>query len=106
VASPTSIVASDEQPTVNGPATMNCAASASHVAGSQPHAESYASTSVGQRIDSWELPVQQCGSVPQIPMNPSGHGVEMKGNHNRHEHPAMQQTVNGFNAVPGAKPDS
>jgi bromodomain-containing protein 9 len=106
VASPSNIAASDEQPTVNGLATMNCAASARLLAGSQPHSESYASTSVGQQIDSWELPVQQCGSVPQILMNPNGHGVEMKGNHNSHEHPAMQQTVNGFNAVPGAKLDS
>jgi bromodomain-containing protein 9 len=76
---------------------MDSAVSASHLAGSQPHAVSYAYTSVGQSIDSQELPVQQCGSVPQI---------SMKGNHNRHEHPSMQQTFSGFNAVPGAKPDS
>ncbi|GJM99448.1 hypothetical protein PR202_ga16546 [Eleusine coracana subsp. coracana] len=96
------IAASDEQPTINSPATMDCAASASHHVGSQPHAVSYASTSIGHRVDSRESPVQQCGSVPQISIDSGGHGIEMKGNHNRHEHPAMQQPVNGFNAVPGA----
>ncbi|TVU10293.1 hypothetical protein EJB05_43815 [Eragrostis curvula] len=95
MAPPSNIVSSSELSTVNSPSTMDCAASASHLAGSQPHAVTYASTSTAQRIDSRELPVQQ------MSMGPGVHGVEMKGNHNRHVNPAMQQTVNGFNAVPG-----
>jgi bromodomain-containing protein 9 len=107
VVPPSNITASDEQPIGTCPATMDGAVSASHLVGSQPHAVSYASsTSAGRSVDSQELPVQQCESVPQISMDPGGHGVEMKGNYNRHEHPSMQQTDNGFNAVPGAKPDS
>lgn len=83
---------------------MDCAASGRHLVGSQPHVMSYASTSIGQRIDSRESQGQQCGSVPQNLVGASGHGVEMKGKHNCQERPAMQQTVNGFNAVPGVKP--
>jgi bromodomain-containing protein 7/9 len=58
-------------------------------------------------MNSEALASQQCGSVPQISINRGGRAVEMKGNpNNLHGHPAMQQTVNGFNAVPGAEPDS
>ncbi|XP_062193790.1 uncharacterized protein LOC133897183 [Phragmites australis] len=101
MAAPSNIAASGERPTVNSPGTKDCAANASHLLGSQPHAVSYASTSTAQRIDSQALPIQQCGSIPHISMDRGEHGVEMKGNHNHHEHLAMQQTVNGFNAVPG-----
>ncbi|CAN6218629.1 unnamed protein product [Urochloa humidicola] len=106
MAPPSNVVASGEQPPSNSrPATGNCAASSSHLAGSQQHAMSYASTSTGQTgqtTESEALASQHCGSIPQIPMNRVEHGAEMKGNHNNlHEHPTMQQTVNGFNAVPG-----
>ena len=106
---PSSIVASGEQPSMNGlPATEACAGNVSHPAGSQPHAMPYASTSTStaRRMNSEALASQQCGSVPQISINRGERAVEMKGNpNNLHGHPAMQQTVNGFNAVPGAEPD-
>ncbi|CAN6225360.1 unnamed protein product [Urochloa humidicola] len=103
MAPPSNVAASGEQPPNNSrPATEDCAASSSHLAGSQQHAMSYTSTSTGQRTESEALASQQCGSIPQILMNRGEHGAEMKGNHNNlHGHPAMQQTVNGFNAVPG-----
>jgi bromodomain-containing protein 7/9 len=100
------VAASGEQPPNNsGPATEDCAARSSHSAGSQPHAMPYAPTSAVQRTDSGALASQQRGSIPQIPINRGEHDAEMKGSHNNlHGHPAMQQTMNGFNAVPGAKP--
>ncbi|XP_025802361.1 bromodomain-containing protein 4-like [Panicum hallii] len=103
MAPPNNVAASGEQPPNNsGPATEDCAASSSHLAGSQAHAMPYASTSTVQRTNSEALASQQCGSIPQIPINRGEHGVEMKGSHNNlHGHPALQHTVNGFNAVPG-----
>jgi bromodomain-containing protein 7/9 len=105
---PSSIAASGEQPSMNAPpATGACAGNVSHPAGSQPHAMPYASTSTAQRMNSEALASQQCGSVPQISINRGERAVEMKGTpNNLHGHPGMQQTVNGFNAVPGANPDS
>lgn len=98
------IAASGEQPPNNsGPATEDCAASSTHLAGSEPQTMPYASTSTVQRTDSEALANQQCGSTTQIPIHRGEHGAEMKGSHNNlHGRPAMQQTVNGFNAVPGA----
>nr|CAB3457784.1 unnamed protein product [Digitaria exilis] len=56
----------------------------------------------GQRTDSEALARQQCGSTTQIPIHRGEHGAEMKGSHNNlHGRPVTQQTVNGFNAVPG-----
>ncbi|KAF8759342.1 hypothetical protein HU200_010383 [Digitaria exilis] len=100
---PSNIAASGEQPPNNcGPATEDCAASSSHLAGSEPHSMPYASTSTGQRTDSEALARQQCGSTTQIPIHRGEHGAEMKGSHNNlHGRPVTQQTVNGFNAVPG-----
>lgn len=100
---PSSIAASGEQPSMNSPpATEACAGNVSHSAGSQPHAMPYAATSTMQTMNS-----EACGSVPQISINRGERAVEMKGNpNNLHGQPSMQQTVNGFNAVPGAKSDS
>lgn len=96
MAPPNDVAASGAQPPNNsGPATEDCAASSSHLAGSQAHAMPYASTSTVQRTNSEALASQQCGSIPQIPIN--------RGEH-LHGHPALQHTVNGFNAVPGANP--
>ena len=106
MAPPNDVAASGEQrPNNSGPATEDCAARSSHLAGSQAHPMPYASTSTVQRTNSEALASQQCGSIPQIPINRGEHGVEMKGSHNNlHGHPALQHTVNGFNAVPGANP--
>jgi bromodomain-containing protein 9 len=90
------------------PATEACAGNdGSHLAGSQPDATPYASTSTTQRMSSEALASQQCGSLPQISINRAERTLEMKGSpNNLHGHPGMQQTANGFNDVPGAKPDS
>jgi len=106
MAPPNDVVASGEQPPNNsGHATEGWAASASHLAGSQAHPMPYASTSTMQRTNSEALASQQCGSIPQIPINRGEHGVEMKGSHNNlHGHPALQHTVNGLSSVPGANP--
>jgi bromodomain-containing protein 9 len=104
--------ASGEQPCPSmssPPATEACAGNdRSHLAGSQPDATPYASTSTTQRMSSEALASQQCGSLPQISINRAERTLEMmKGSpNNLHGHPGMQQTANGFNAVPGAKPDS
>ncbi|PWZ14891.1 Bromodomain-containing protein 1 [Zea mays] len=99
MAPPSSIAASGEQPSMNAPpATEACAGSISHRAGSQP----CASISTVQTINSEALASQQCGSVPQVSINRGERAVEMKGStNNLHGHPAMPQTMNGFNAVPG-----
>ncbi|KAK8460301.1 hypothetical protein SEVIR_2G310000v4 [Setaria viridis] len=103
MAPPSNVAASGDQPPNNsGPAAEDCAASSSHLAVSQPHAMPYPSTSTVQRTDSGALASQQRGSIPHIPINRGEHDAEMKGGHNNlHGHPAMQQPVNGFNAVPG-----
>ncbi|KAL5201730.1 hypothetical protein ABZP36_036084 [Zizania latifolia] len=94
---PNSTVASSEQPINNGPA------STSHSPGPQPPSATYASsTSTVQKVDCQALPSQQCGSTPQVSTERGEHGVEMKGNHNRHERTVIQQSVNGFSAVPGS----
>ncbi|KAF8700641.1 hypothetical protein HU200_033986 [Digitaria exilis] len=100
---PSNIASSGEQPpNTSGPATEDCAASSSHLAGSEPNTMPYASTSTGRRTNSEALASQQCGSTTQ-PIHRGEHGAEMKGSHNNlHGRPATQQTVNGFNAVPGA----
>ncbi|XP_035820679.1 uncharacterized protein [Zea mays] len=99
--------ASGEQPCPSmssPPATEACAGNdRSHLAGSQPDATPYASTSTTQRMSSEALASQQCGSLPQISINRAERTLEMmKGSpNNLHGHPGMQQTANGFNAVPG-----
>ncbi|PWZ41853.1 Bromodomain and PHD finger-containing protein 3 [Zea mays] len=98
--------ASGEQPCPSmssPPATEACAGNdGSHLAGSQPDATPYASTSTTQRMSSEALASQQCGSLPQISINRAERTLEMKGSpNNLHGHPGMQQTANGFNAVPG-----
>nr|ACG28823.1 DNA binding protein [Zea mays] len=98
--------ASGEQPCPSmssPPATEACAGNdGRHLAGSQPDATPYASTSTTQRMSSEALASQQCGSLLQISINRAERTLEMKGSpNNLHGHPGMQQTANGFNAVPG-----
>jgi bromodomain-containing protein 9 len=58
-------------------------------------------------MSSEALASQQYGSLQPISINRAERTLEMKGSpNNLHGHPGMQQTANGFNDVPGAKPDS
>ncbi|KAL5206573.1 hypothetical protein ABZP36_034782 [Zizania latifolia] len=94
---PSNTVTSNEQPINNG------RASASHSAGPEPPSGTYASsTSMAQMVDCQALPSQQCGSTPLVSTERGEHCVEMKGNHNLHERPAIQQGVNGFSSVSGS----
>uniref|UniRef100_A0A0D9XGF2 Bromo domain-containing protein n=1 Tax=Leersia perrieri TaxID=77586 RepID=A0A0D9XGF2_9ORYZ len=93
---PSSTVTSSEQATHNGPANT------SHSAGPQPSSAPYASTITAQRVDCQAIPSQQHGSIPQVSVERGEHGVDVKGNHNLHERPAIQHTINGFNAVSGS----
>ncbi|KAF0910656.1 hypothetical protein E2562_004650 [Oryza meyeriana var. granulata] len=94
---PSSTETSSEQPTHNG------SASANHSAGPQPSSAPYASSSItAQRADCQALLSQKHGSIPQVSEERGERGVEVKGNHNLHERPAIQHTVNGFSAVSGS----
>lgn len=93
---PSSTAASSEQKTVDDPA------SAGHSTGPHADAVSHVSANNAQRIDSQAVPSPQCGSLPQVPVVRGEHSVELKSSHNVEGRPTMHQTVNGFNAVPGA----